>query len=138
MNKLDIVELLKIFASDYSSRDNVAFEYSDVRREVFVRNDRLNDGSLITKSNLRLQCESGDIVVTATDGTRYEMTESELYAGPYTNLKDVVLNEGLTNSWLTFGEPSWYVSKIEDLHGNTITASYLDTEHSTDFPEYNL
>lgn len=100
----------------YTTRDNIAFEYPSGGRNLFVRDDTLNDGSLISLNLLKLRCELNQMVVLAPDGTKYFMTEFENFIGQR--------GETEYEELLLWGEPSWYVSSIEDVNGNSISIAY--------------
>ena len=104
----------------YTARDNIAFEFPNGARHLFVRDDTLGDGSLISTSLLKLRCEAGQMVVLTPDGTKYFMTEFENFIGQRgeSEYEDVLL----------WGEPSWSVSRIQDIHGNSISLTYGENE----------
>jgi YD repeat-containing protein len=87
-----------------STRDNPSVEWSDGGREMLVLSSVLGDGSLITRSNTKAVCNSSGVglLVTTPDGTEYTMD--------YPTLVD--------------GVTSLLTTKIEDVHGNTITIEY--------------
>lgn len=87
-----------------TTKENPSLELSDGGRELLVLNHIDNDGTLITRSNWRARClEAGDgMLVTSPDGTRYTMNQRANFDG----------------------QPSWYTTRIEDLHGNWIRVEY--------------
>lgn len=90
-----------------STINNPSLEHPDGSRELLVLSDDQNS-YLITKSNWKMDCVGGDKVVTSPDGTKYHMDQ----------FSTVQLTGGHT-------EYSWYTSKIEDVHGNTILIDYV-------------
>jgi YD repeat-containing protein len=89
---------------DATTRENPSLELPDGGRELLVINHINNDGSLITRSNWRARClqSGGGMLVTSPDGTQYTMNQADTFQG----------------------EPSWYTTRIEDLHGNWIRIDY--------------
>ncbi|TQV76077.1 RHS repeat protein, partial [Exilibacterium tricleocarpae] len=87
-----------------STRDNPSLEQPDGGRELLVLNAIDNDGTLITRSNWKAECDSVNpgMLVTAPDGTRYTMDRYDFYQE----------------------EPSWLTTRIEDIHGNWIRIDY--------------
>ncbi len=89
-----------------STADNPSIEFPDGGRELLVLSDFHTDETLITKSNWKADCKNRinqtGMRVTAPDGTIYYMDKEEYTQDQY----------------------SWYTSRIEDVHGNTIDIVY--------------
>ena len=89
-----------------TTTDNPSFELSDGSRHMLFLNTD-GSGDFITHSNWRGQCQNGLITMTSPQGTQYSMHAlSDI---------EVRVNE---RSY------SWYVSHIEDVHGNFIDINY--------------
>ncbi len=85
-----------------ATKDNPSLELPGGGRELLVQVNS-NSKDLVTKSNWKMSCaNTGVKTVTSPDGTRYEMAHSEMYQS----------------------EPSWFTSKITDVHGNSIFINY--------------
>lgn len=85
------------------TEDNPSIEFPDGGRELLAL-DAVHGQYLIGRSGWRMTCNSEDegVIVTSPAGTVYTMS---------------ALNT-LNNHW------SWYTTRIEDLHGNTIDIAY--------------
>jgi len=112
------VALAKAFTVPYTTRDSIAYEFPDGSRHSFFRDDVTADGSLISLSRLKLRCDSGQMVVFFPNGTKHMMTEYENFIGQRQSSEH--------NKWLYWGEPSWSVSQIVDVHGNEINLTYAE------------
>ena len=92
----------------YNARteDNPSIEFPDGGRELLML-DAVHGQYLVTRSGWRMKCnsEGEGVVVTSPAGTAYTMS---------------ALNT-LNNHW------SWYTTRIEDLHHNTIDIVYKTT-----------
>lgn len=99
-----IAKLCAQGAYPLTTQENPSIELPDGGRELLVLNHITNDGSLITRSNWRARCldSGGGMLVTSPDGTKYTMNQADTF----------------------LGEPSWYTTRIEDLHGNWIRIDY--------------
>jgi YD repeat-containing protein len=85
-----------------TTADNPSLELPSGGRELLVLNSIHNDGSLITKSNWKVECTSNGFVAYSPDGKRY-----------YINKVEFVNNVR-----------SWYTTKIVDKYGNSIDIEY--------------
>ncbi|OZG73378.1 hypothetical protein BTA51_10135 [Hahella sp. CCB-MM4] len=87
-----------------STIENPSLEHPDGSRELLVLSSELKDGTLVTRSNWKAECVDGmeGMLVTAPNGTKYYMEE-------YSFFQD---------------EPSWFTTRIEDVHGNWIDIKY--------------
>ena len=94
--------------------NNPSLEKPDGSREILVFNTFEKNESLITRSNWRAECvddpdNPGTIMpgmlVTGPDGTKYTMNQYDFFEG----------------------EPSWFTTRIEDVHGNWISIEYEET-----------
>jgi len=85
-------------------RNNPSFESPDGSRMMFYRDTARNNTQFISKENWRLQCTVDGYLVTAPNGTTY-------LANQYSE------NEGGNVN-------SWFVTNIEDIHGNYIDIEY--------------
>lgn len=106
-----------------STADNPSIEFPDGSRELLVAADtrifsQLGVDDLITASNWRAACnpKGPGLIVTSPTGIKYTMDK---YA--------FIKHNGQT-------EPSWYTSKIEDVHGNWISIQYLQHVSSPNTP----
>ncbi|MGB5101698.1 MAG: RHS repeat-associated core domain-containing protein, partial [Steroidobacteraceae bacterium] len=95
-----------------STTDNPALELPDGRHELLFDAWTINSSGpqYLTTSRWKADCATDGslgLIVTSPEGTRYDMTVRELRPmGSYT-------------------EYSWYVSKITDRNGNTISFTYI-------------
>ncbi|WP_226668074.1 PQQ-binding-like beta-propeller repeat protein [Microbulbifer aggregans] len=96
-----------------NTSDNPSLELPDGGRELLALNSILSDGSLITRSNWRAECVTGQpgMVVSAPNGTKYTMDHFDFFEG----------------------EPSWHTTRIEDVNGNWITISYEEAENGASY-----
>ncbi len=88
----------------FNTSDNPSLELPDGGRELLVLSRLHNDGSLITRSNWIARCltNRAGMLVTAPDGTQYTMDQFDNFQG----------------------EPSYYTTRIEDVHNNWIAIDY--------------
>ena len=89
-----------------STEDNPSVEFPDGGRELLML-DALHGQYLVTRSGWRMRCnsEGAGVVVTSPAGTAYTMSALNTF----------------NNHW------SWYTTRIEDLHRNTIDIAYKTT-----------
>jgi hypothetical protein len=90
------------FAANTS--DNPSLETPDGGRELLALSSLHNDGSLITRSNWTARCltDRAGMLVKSPDGTQYTMDRFDAFQG----------------------EPSFFATRIEDVHGNWIAVDY--------------
>ncbi|MGH8480453.1 MAG: PKD domain-containing protein, partial [Gammaproteobacteria bacterium] len=91
------------------TEDNPSIEFPDGGRELLML-DAVQGQYLVTRSGWRMKCnsEGAGVVVTSPAGTAYTMSALDT----------------LNNHW------SWYTTRIEDLHRNTIDIAYKTTGNS--------
>jgi YD repeat-containing protein len=97
-----------------ATKDNPSLELPDGGRDLLVQIDA-NDNDLVTKNNWKMSCSSTSSsslkTVISPDGTRYEMGHYEVYQE----------------------EPSWFTTKITDIHGNSIFINYNVTSNGQSY-----
>jgi YD repeat-containing protein len=100
-----VTQLCTQSAFPLTTKENPSLELPDGGRELLVLNHINNDNTMITRSNWRARCldDASGMLVTSPDGTKYTMNRFDNFQG----------------------EPSWYTTRIEDLHGNWIRIDYL-------------